>query len=101
MPFLEELEWKQVSPLLMNAAEEIKSYRKNHNCDLYTARENVKPEAMKKFEEITGKSGVHFEIIYHHRLSDWGPECKKCGHLFRTPKASYCANCGQTIEANA
>ncbi len=101
MPYLEEDEWKQVSPLLMNGAEEIKHYREKHNCDLATARENVKPEAMKKFEEITGMPGVHFEIIYHHQLIDWGPECKKCGHLFRTPKASYCANCGQTIEENA
>ena len=101
MPFLDEDEWLQVAPLLKDAANEKKKYREKHNCDLATARKNVKPKAIKKFEELTGMPGVHFEIIYHHRLADWGPECKKCGHLFRTPKASYCANCGQRIEENA
>jgi hypothetical protein len=101
MPFLNEDEWQQISSLLMPAAEEIKNYRLQHNCDLATARINVKPEAMKKFEEMTGVPGVHFDIIYHHRLVNWGPECKRCGHLFRTPNASFCANCGQKIEDNA
>lgn len=101
MPFLEEDEWQQVSPLLGNAAQEIKDYREKHNCDLATARLNVKPEAMQKFEELTSMPGVHFEIIFHHRLIDWGPECTNCGHLFRTPKASFCANCGQKIKDNA
>ena len=101
MPFLEESEWQQVSPFLGDAAQEIKDYREKNGCDLKTARLNVKPEAMKRFEEITGMPGIHFEIIFHHRLKDWGPECCKCGHLFRTPKASYCVNCGQTIEENA
>ena len=101
MPFLDEIEWQQISPLLINAAAEIKEYRAKHNCDLATARKKVKPEAMKKFEELTGMPGIHFEIIYHHRLSDWGPECKHCGHLCRTPKASFCANCGQKAEDKA
>ncbi len=56
---------------------------------------------MKKYEELNGMPGVHFEIIYYHRLADWDSKCEKCGHLFRTPKASYCANWGQKIEENA
>lgn len=98
MPFLDEQEWLEVSPLLENAAMEIKEYRIKHNCDLITARLNCKSNATKKFEELTGISDIHFEVIYHHRLVDWGAECKKCGHLLRTPKASYCANCGYKIE---
>ena len=101
MPFLDEVEWQQISPLLINAAADIKKYRANHNCDLLTARKKVKPEAMKKFEGLTGVSGVHFETIYHHRLSDWGPECKNCGHLLRTPEASFCTKCGQNSEDKA
>jgi len=95
MPFLDEIEWQQISPLLIDAAAEIIEYRVKYNCDLFTARKNVKPEAMNKFEELTGIPGIHFEIIYHHRLSDWGPECEHCGHLLRTPNASFCANCGK------
>lgn len=100
MPFLDEQQWQQVAPLLADAAQAIKDYRAEHRCDLATARRNVKPEATKRFEELTGMPGVHFEIIYHHRLANWGPECKECGHLFRTPKASYCAHCGQTAQEN-
>lgn len=101
MPFLEEGEWHQVSPLLGDAVKDIKEYREKHNCDLTTARLKVKPEAMQKFEELTGMPGVHFEIILHHRLLDWGDECEKCSRLFRTPKATFCANCGFKINKNA
>jgi arabinogalactan endo-1,4-beta-galactosidase len=92
MPFLEENEWQEVEPLLNDAIRAIKDYRETHNCDLITARENCKPAAMLKFEEITGVS-VHYDMIYHHRLKDWGSECKSCGNLYRTPKAKHCAHC--------
>lgn len=100
MPYLNEEEWRQVAPLLADAIQEIKDYRIAHECDIATARQNVKPEATAKFEALTGMPGVHFEVIYHHRLADWGPPCKKCGQLFRTPRASYCASCGQRAEDN-
>lgn len=96
MPFLEEDEWETISPLLADAARAITSYRTEHDCDLATARRNCKPEAMIKLEEITGMPGIHFDTIYHHRLSDWGIECHECGELLRTPRANYCANCGAT-----
>jgi len=98
MPFLEEDEWQDISPLLADAIGAIKAYRSKHQCDLKTARLNCKPEATKKFEALTGLPDVHFDTIYHHRLLDWGPECIKCGHLLRTSKASYCANCGQGLN---
>ena len=94
MPFLDEKEWSQVSPLLTDAMKAVKEYRAENNCDLLTARINCKPEAMQKFEDLTGKAGIHFEIIYHHRLKDWGEECPSCNHLLRTNKAKFCANCG-------
>lgn len=94
MPFLEEKEWVQVAPLLGAALQEIKDYREQHDCDLHTARLNVKPAAMAVFELLTGMGGVHYEIIHHHRLSDWGSECGDCGYLLRSPKANSCVNCG-------
>jgi DNA-directed RNA polymerase subunit RPC12/RpoP len=101
MPFLEEYEWKQVSPLLEGAIKAIKDYRSKHHCDLTTAKDNCKPEATRKFEDITGMPNIHFETIYHHRLADWGQECPKCGYLLRTPKAKFCANCGWLKNNNA
>jgi hypothetical protein len=93
MPFLEEDEWSQVSPLLVGAMKAIRNYMKKYKCNLKTARQNCKPEAMLKFKELTGMPGVHFEIIYHHRLKDWGCKCKNCGHLLRTNRARFCAKC--------
>lgn len=94
MPFLDEENWKEIEPLLSQSIEAIKSYRKSNDCDLKTAKAEVTDVASVKFEVITGVRGVPFETISHHRLSEWGEECTKCNHLFRSPKAKFCANCG-------
>ena len=100
VPMLEEHEWEEISPLLNIQLKTIKEYRAEHNVDLETAqREAIKP-ATDKYFELTGYKETNQTSIWHHRLSDYGPECKKCGHLFRTPKASFCANCGQTESEN-
>jgi rRNA maturation endonuclease Nob1 len=80
--------------------KKIKEYRQQHGCDLATAKRNVNSEASIKYEELTGYKGMNYEAIFHHRLKDWGPECKKCGRLFRTSRASFCANCGQKASEN-
>lgn len=95
MPFLQEHEWKGIEPLLYDSIKEIKEYRVEHRCDLKTALINVNPDAMKEFERITGMPNVPIAVIYHHRLTDWGPECDGCEHLLRTPNASFCVNCGK------
>jgi len=99
MPFLDEQEWQRIEPLLPIAKQELIDYRLTHDCDLTTARRNCNPQATQLFESITGFPGIHFDTISHHRLYDWGKECPRCGHLLRTPKASFCANCGWNPEA--
>ncbi len=94
MPFLDEDEWSQITPYLENTMQAIKDYRKIHNCDLFTARLNCKPEAKKKFEELTGMPNIHIETIYHHRLKDLGEDCQNCGLPLRSVQAKLCANCG-------
>jgi len=101
MPFLNEEEWAEISPMLDDASRAIKEYRRLHECDLRTARLSCRPEAMEKFEQLTGRPGVNFDVIFHHRLRDWGSECTKCGHLLRSPKAKLCANCGATRKGIA
>jgi hypothetical protein len=94
IPMMEEHEWKQVSPFLENMILRIKEYRSANNCDLRTAQENVLDLACQKYNEMTGFNETNGNALWHHRLSDWGPECTECGHLLRTSKASYCVNCG-------
>ena len=94
MPFLDEQEWTQVAPHLEHVIEEIKQYRKDNNVDLHTAKIKTKFKVTEIFEEITRYKNIHPEIIFHHRLKDWGAECSNCGYLLRTPKAAFCAHCG-------
>jgi hypothetical protein len=98
IPMMEEHEWGQISPYLENMVLKIKEYRTSHNCDLATARSGVLDLACEKYNEITGFNETNGLALWHHRLSDWGAECKNCGQLFRTPKAKFCANCGTTNE---
>lgn len=98
MPFLDEKEWKKVSPLLRPSMQELRDYLTQHRCSLDVARKAVKTQVGIKFEQITGMSGIHFETIYHHRRSAWGPVCRHCGLLLRTSKAKLCAQCWTVAE---
>lgn len=91
---LEDHEWLPISAKLGDTISKIKAYRKAHSCDLKTAREAVFEDALALFYAITGETLAAGDCLYHHRLSYFGPECYGCGHLLRTPKARYCANCG-------
>ena len=101
MPFLDEAEWQEIAPLLTDATRAIKDYRREHKCDLPTARANCKPVVIEKILEMTGVPVVSFEEVYYLRRSDYGRECEKCSHLLRTPRASFCANCGWVPEGAA
>ncbi len=50
--------------------------------------------ALAKYFEITGFRETNFKTLWHHRLSLYGPECRVCGKLLRTPRAQWCAACG-------
>ena len=98
IPMLEEHEWTRIAPLLTNHIDKVKFIRQRQSCDLKTARQIAGQEACDLYFEITGYRETCFEAIWHHRLSDFGPECPRCGRLFRTPKASFCVNCGLKRE---
>jgi len=91
---LEESEWNRLAPLLMKHIEEIKRIRIQKNIDLATAKGLADTSACDLYFEMTGFRETNINALWHHRLSLYGPECPKCGHLFRTPKARFCANCG-------
>ncbi|MDQ8188570.1 hypothetical protein [Pelagicoccus sp. SDUM812002] len=94
VPMLTKQEWKEVGPLLRLDTERTKELRKEKGIGLKEALEELQSEACEKYYELTGFKETNWQAIWHHRLSEHGPECPSCGHLFRTPKASFCANCG-------
>jgi rubrerythrin len=94
IPMLTDDEWREVAPLLQIDTERIKDYRERQQVGLREAMDALRFEACEKYFEITGFRETNPNAILHHRLSDYGSECPDCGHLLRTPRASFCANCG-------
>ena len=46
------------------------------------------------YEEVTGFHETVTNAIMHHRISQYGPDCEKCGKPYRTPESKVCAACG-------
>jgi hypothetical protein len=46
------------------------------------------------YKEITGWDETNPNAIMHHRISQYGPPCEKCGKPYRTSLAAFCAACG-------
>ena len=96
---LDEQEWTQIFPLLASEDARLEYFDKE---DL--ARNTKKPEdvtavpALAKYNELTGFFESNITAIWHHRLSLYGPECRNCGRLIRTPKARFCVECGVRTE---
>ncbi len=99
IPMLTEVEWEEVWPILSHDTQRIKHYREQHHVGIGEAIEALRFESCEKYYELTGFRETNHAAIWHHRLSLYGPECLKCGHLLRTSKASFCANCGNKTFA--
>jgi hypothetical protein len=95
VPMLDEDEWAEVEPHLVNAIERIKRYRAEHGVSLYEARrDGYGKDALERYFQITGFRETNADALWHHRLSDYGPPCDACGKPLRTPRAKLCAACG-------
>jgi hypothetical protein len=102
IPMLEEQEWEEVLPALMRGIDQIKRYRQTHGVSLAAAKQSLaeaKDEiygrgALAKYFEITGYRETNVKAIWHHRVSSFGPPCRRCGKPLRTPQAKMCAQRG-------
>lgn len=94
VPMLSKKEWQSIHPLLLADTKRMKEFRKENGLGLSDALAQFQSRAGQKHFEMTGINIAHWQAIWHHRLSEFGSECPKCGHLFRSPKARFCANCG-------
>ena len=83
-----------MSPHLVNAVEQIKSYRELHKCSLAEAHQKgFGQRALELHEQLTGYKETNPNALFHHRLSIYGPPCHVCAKPLRTPQARYCAMC--------
>ncbi len=98
-PMLTEEEWRQVEKLLLSGFGSIVNVKKRAKERNQEFKQH-ELAACQRYFELTGERESKPEALWHHRLSIYGPECPKCGHLLRTPKAAFCANCGHKAEKN-
>ncbi|RYD21479.1 MAG: hypothetical protein EOP88_11170 [Verrucomicrobiaceae bacterium] len=94
VPMLTDEEWAEVQPLVREDIGRIKEHRTATNMALPETIDTLRHESCERYFEITGVRERDPNVLYHHHLASHGRECPECGHLFRTPQASFCANCG-------
>lgn len=94
VPFLNEDEWSLLSPFVDNFSGSIRAYKRENNCSVKEAHVAIGNLITSTYNSITGFNETNYLAVYHHRRSLLGNECVNCGHLYRTPRASYCAHCG-------
>jgi len=97
MPMLDESEWAEVEALLVITGRMVQEYRDENGGSFTDAIDSLRQLAGDKYREITGSQVPNPLTIWNYRLANYGAECTKCGHLLRTPKASYCVQCGEKV----
>lgn len=51
-------------------------------------------EILDYYKEVTGWDETEPNAIMHHFVDIYGPPCENCSKPYRTPKANFCAACG-------
>ena len=51
-------------------------------------------ELLDYYHQLTGIVETVLNALMHHRIALYGPPCENCGKPYRTPKATFCAACG-------
>jgi hypothetical protein len=94
MPMLDEEEFAHVSRLHSEAIRDTKKYREQYGVALkdVPTGEYFRP-MLDRYEQLTGMKEGNPNAILHHRLSLYGPPCKRCGKPLRTPRAKLCGSC--------
>jgi hypothetical protein len=98
VPMFTDAEWLILKPLVRSDIEIIKEYRTATGCSLDEALDRLPFDSSALVFQWSGCQERSLSTFHHHRLSVWGAGCDRCGHLLRTPDASFCANCGARPE---
>ncbi len=96
VPMLDEEEFSVVGKLYSENMSATKEFRLKHTLPLAECPINERFRPVRAaYERMTGMAESHHNAIMHHRISIYGSPCEHCGKPLRTPRASFCAACGQ------
>jgi hypothetical protein len=96
IPMVDEDEWAEIHPLIRSFVIDTLIYMLAHRVTWLEAKRLViGRRALNRYFDITGFRETNINAIWHHRSSIYGPPCRSCGKPLRTPKARFCAACGE------
>ena len=97
VPMLSEREYRRILRLFGKCMTARPGFRRRHGLPLgeLDSDQRFKP-VRDLYSELTGWPEMHHNAILHHRISLYGPPCTSCSKPLRTPRASFCAYCGQS-----
>ena len=99
MPMLDEDEFRIIDDLYAGCMRATKEFREQHNIPLEGVPVHARFAPVRKaYEDLTGMADCHENAIMHHRISIYGPPCVRCGKPLRTPRAKFCAACGEHVK---
>jgi hypothetical protein len=101
VPMLDEEEFAIMGKLYSEGMSATQEFRLKHNLPLNecSIEERFRP-VRDAYERMTGIAESNHNAIMHHRISIYGPPCESCGKPLRTPRANFCAACGQVRDSN-
>lgn len=91
---LDEREYAEIAALFHEGFGSVKDHRARTGAPLKSVPLTERFAAMlARYEAITGFKETNPNAVMHHRLSLYGPTCRRCGKPLRSPLAKLCGAC--------
>ncbi len=102
VPMFDAAEYAALGELISGGMQATKGFRREHGLPpgALSLEERFRPMSQ-LHEQMTGLPETNPNAVGHHLLSLYGPPCKRCGKPLRTPRARFCAACGQKTNMEA
>lgn len=99
MPMLDEDEYAGIARLYSEAMRATREFRLRWGVPLVNASMEERFEPVRtQYERLTGMVESNHNAILHHRISLYGPPCKRCQKPLRSPNAKVCGACMHPVR---
>jgi hypothetical protein len=99
VPMLDEDEFAEIAILYGESTAAVKEYRQRRGTSLAdTPLQELFAPVCTGYERMTGAKEPDYGEILKHRISLYGPPCKRCHRPLRTPKAKLCGACMGSVD---